>query len=886
MESPNAAGLDRGKYTDLLLPSPAGPQGKDGSSLVLERVPLPETPEGLQSSQRIARPCTADLNADGLPDIICPGPGGKGVTLLLNKGKETFEIAPPLPSESEMKGTAPGRLFDETVAGVACGDIDNDGFPEILVLGRKELRLFKRGKGGAYREMTARGGLVITGRPSDAVFFDFNHDGFLDLAVAMESGPLCCVLFLNRDGKTFQDVTRRAGITRKPAGPGRLACLDSNGDTLADLIVVRHKGPPLLLKNGGGGRFVCGEPFAGAAGLNEVSTADWNQDGWTDVLLAGAAGVKLFLNNKGSFEMRPVAQGLPWITARLCDVDADGFPDVLAFGDGGCAVFLNRGAPVQAAPSGAVKISPAGSFDFQALAESDALHIIVPTRAETLAVLRLRAPRGRCWQSISLKGLRNNSLGIGAVVELREGAYYHRESVWRSPSPAGAPQGRTFDSVRVTWPNGLIQSWVDVAAGGALVLKERPGAVGSCPFLYGWDGRRFTFVCDFLGVGALGFPIDENHDMAPRSTEHVFIDGSLLRSVEGRRILRITEELAEVTYLDGARLFAVDHPPDVRIVSGDKVTDGTAPLPMFYAVRNVRPVAGAWGTNYGDVWEALREEDGVCVDDFIDLPLQYEGFAEKHTLTLDLGDLRGAREVLLLLTGRFAWTDSSSMLAAARNPSVGFIAPFVEAPDGRGRWVKVIGDMGFPDGTARTIAVDLKGKIRSCDPRIRITTNLRIYWDCARVATERGAAVVRPLRLIKAHLHRRGCSRIIGGIPDYSDLIASTPWTTQSGLCTRYGDVRSLLLAHDDSYAIIQGGDEAALEFEDVPQRPGDVRDFVLRAEGWMKDRDYGTKTGATIEPLPYRAMGSYPPRKGRLPAYKARQHTRVVRPVGFTTGE
>jgi hypothetical protein len=127
---------------------------------------------------------------------------------------------------------------------------------------------------------------------------------------------------------------------------------------------------------------------------------------------------------------------------------------------------------------------------------------------------------------------------------------------------------------------------------------------------------------------------------------------------------------------------------------------------------------------------------------------------------------------------------------------------------------------------------------------------------------------------------------MIGGIPDYSDLIASTPWTTQSGLCTRYGDVRSLLLAHDDSYAIIQGGDEAALEFEDVPQRPGDVRDFVLRAEGWMKDRDYGTKTGATIEPLPYRAMGSYPPRKGRLPAYKARQHTRVVRPVGFTTGE
>jgi hypothetical protein len=81
-----------------------------------------------------------------------------------------------------------------------------------------------------------------------------------------------------------------------------------------------------------------------------------------------------------------------------------------------------------------------------------------------------------------------------------------------------------------------------------------------------------------------------------------------------------------------------------------------------------------------------------------------------------------------------------------------------------------------------------------------------------------------------------------------------------SGLFTRYGDVRELLCAADDCQVIFGFGDELTLEFEALPPpRAGWKRDFLIYNVGWDKDCDMHVWHGQTVEPLPFRAMSSYP---------------------------
>jgi hypothetical protein len=79
-----------------------------------------------------------------------------------------------------------------------------------------------------------------------------------------------------------------------------------------------------------------------------------------------------------------------------------------------------------------------------------------------------------------------------------------------------------------------------------------------------------------------------------------------------------------------------------------------------------------------------------------------------------------------------------------------------------------------------------------------------------------------------------------------------------AGLYTRFGDVRALLLAADDRYAVLKGGDAVRLEFDAsvLPPLPdGWVRDYRIVLDGWDKDADKNTVAGQTVEPLPFHGM-------------------------------
>jgi hypothetical protein len=211
-------------------------------------------------------------------------------------------------------------------------------------------------------------------------------------------------------------------------------------------------------------------------------------------------------------------------------------------------------------------------------------------------------------------------------------------------------------------------------------------------------------------------------------------------------------------------------------------------------------------------------------------------------------------------------------------------------------------NLGFPAGRIKTILIDLTNAFRPGTPRrVRLRTNLEIYWDQIQWAQGRPDVALKTTRMDPsvADLHYRGYSVIshdeAGGpeLPDYSQLSGTKQrWRDLIGYYTRFGDVRELLAKVDDRYVIMNSGDEMTFHFPEQPPPPdGWVRDFVIVGDGWIKDGDYNSTFSKTVLPLPYHAEREYKTAPGRLEdekPYRAHPedwqnfHTRYVTPDEF----
>src|SRR5439155_6726242 len=126
-------------------------------------------------------------------------------------------------------------------------------------------------------------------------------------------------------------------------------------------------------------------------------------------------------------------------------------------------------------------------------------------------------------------------------------------------------------------------------------------------------------------------------------------------------------------------------------------------------------------------------------------------------------------------------------------------------------------------------------------------------------------AIQRPIPLVSADLHFRGFSesrihprRKQPDTFSYAKVSPTSFWNPTAGLYTRYGDVRELLGKIDDCLAIIGSGDEISLRFNAsaLPLPPsGWTRDFLLKVDGWAKDRDPNTAFSTSVEPVPFHCM-------------------------------
>ncbi len=230
--------------------------------------------------------------------------------------------------------------------GVAVGDFNNDGFPDLYVTNLGANQLFRNNGDGTFTDVTAESGVGDPLWSTSATFVDFDGDGWLDLYVtnyvdfSLENNPLCFApssardycgpqafqpqhdrLYRNRGDGTFEDVTAKAGLLGA-YGPGLgVVAADFNGNGLPDIFVANDGAPNQLWINQGDGTFVDRALFAGVAlnrmGRSEagmgVDAGDFDGDGYEDLILTHLTGETntLYENDgAGMFEDRTDAVGL------------------------------------------------------------------------------------------------------------------------------------------------------------------------------------------------------------------------------------------------------------------------------------------------------------------------------------------------------------------------------------------------------------------------------------------------------------------------------------------------------------------------------------------------------------------------------------------------
>ncbi len=871
-----------------------------------------------------------DIDGDGALELVVVS--ASGLRLYRRDGPRWFD-------DSDAAGfTADSRAG--AGIGVVAADYDNDAAPDLFVLRASGSSLYRNDGKGHFTDATRTAKLpAFQGLPGAAAFVDVDHDGDVDLLVAglaelgttrrQTGGPWVfpdgfaaapLQLLRNNGNGTFTDITTRAKLDAR----GHVIAIvptDFDNHRDLDLLIVSTDAAPRLYANQRDGSF---RDVAVEVGLSAVAKAgesitavaigDVNKDDWPDLFFGRSGTSVLALSDgRGRFVLSDAPETLRGVTAaQFVDYDNDGLLDLVAAGPNGLTVARNVGASwtdvtaiavAGAAPGVHTAVRSIASADLDRDGDPD---LVLTAGEQTWAWMNSGDQRNRSLR-LQLRGRVTNRSGVGAKVQIRAGSLSARfETTATTPAVAAAEPlfglgiRPGADVARVLWPSGILQAETAAAAEGQaptllaspFVVEELDRKPSSCPFLFVWNGERFEFVTDFLGGGEMGYwegPGAWNH---PDPVEYVRIRGDQLKPVNGMLQLRVTNELEEVLYLDRLRLMTVTHPSDVQVFPNEGMTMAAKPF-RLHGVRTPHTPLRVTDEHGHDVTARIAQLDRIWPDDFA--LTRIRGYAEPHTLVIDLGAI--AEPQTLLLT---AWTDYafSSDNVAASQAGLTAAEPTLEVRDVSGRWRPLDVGIGMPVGRPQTIPIDLTGVLRAGEHELRLTTNMRIYWDQiqvgATVKTDGFAQQVADPR--RAVLRERGFSAEVrpdGEDPpgyDYTRVSAQSPWKTLAGSYTRVGDVLPLLTKADDQFVIAKAGDEVALEFDAAAGSlpAGWSRTYLLHGDGYSKEMDVNSASPDAVEPLPFHGMSGYPyPATERYPdtpeqaRYRETYNTRrVVRSV------
>jgi tetratricopeptide (TPR) repeat protein len=778
----------------------------------------------------------------------------------------------------------------------AFADYDNDGFLDLFIAREGGDILYRNAGKGIFENVTEKAHIGSKTGGNRALFFDMDHDGDLDL---YETGSNSNLMFRNNGDGTFQEQAEKMGMSCKNANSREAAFGDFDDDGDIDLFVVNENSSNTLFSNQRQGNF---KDITEASGLKSkggsgaVAVGDYNNDGFPDLFITSVnGGDHELMRNKGngtfelaknSNQMFAALKHVKVYDAKFFDFDNDGYQDLIVAGEsdekGGRGVFLyhNDGKGNFEDVSRLLPEEPRSGnqialFDYN---EDGDIDIVIAGLNGGVTLLRNDGGNLNHYVTMKLVGLRagsakNNHFGIGAKVEIRAGDLYQSMVVTDPNIHFGLGNRAKADNIRITWTNGVPQNILSTGTNQALI--EAQTLKGSCPFLYTWDGNEFTFVKDVMWRSALGMPLgimggNTAYAFPDASDDYIKIPGELLKPRNGIYSIQLTSELWETMFFDQVQLVAVDHPDSVDIFVPEQFSPPPFPGNKLFEVKGKHIPLSATDSQGNDVLSFISAKDDKYLSDFG--PDKYQGVVEMHDLILDPGDVGKNKNLFLFLNGWIFPTDASINVAISQSSALKVFRPFVQVINKKGEWETVTENLGFPMGKDKTVIADLSGKFLSADHRIRIRTNMEIYWDYIFFSdnVSNAPVVSTILNPVAADLHYRGFSHSYrkGGRYgphwfDYSSVDKAVKWRDLSGNYTRYGDVLPLLKKSDNKYIISNAGDETSVEFDSrvLPElTKGWKRDFLIHTVGWVKDGDINTALGSTVLPLPFHGMKSYPP--------------------------
>ena len=904
---------EQGKYS-LAEESPAAP-AKVPPAIEVRFVDVTEK-SGLLTKARVATSddlpsylgpgaCFLDYDNDGRIDIFLPDNGKEGgISLYRNLGNGKFEDV------TRKAGLDPNLH----AIGCTAGDYDNDGFTDLAVSFNGRILLLHNEKNGKFKDVTEAAGIKSEGSNVGLTFVDYDHDGDLDLLVNLTSPNPCLDprrlspppcgniqlpnfnrLWRNNGNGTFTDQTDET-IGESNAPEVASIGTDYNNDRAVDLVVTgSFKGGPVIFENRREGRFGNEFSWPSAVAVSAgVAVLDFDHDSWMDLAFTHWGqtkedpGLTLWRNDhKKKFEpvSLPATNWVRGFGVAAIDYDNDGWVDLVAVGEtadgrGEVRLFRNLGPDGFKDVTHDVGLDKIVLKDPRAVITGDydgdgATDLLITQNHGRAVLLRNEGGNKNHWLRLNLKGLADNKSAIGTKVEVFAGGIRQKFEIAGSSgylgqnSPyltVGLGQATQADVVRMLWPTGVLQDEVEVAADREQKYLEMNRRGSSCPTLFVWDGKSYELVGDMLGAGVVGHWVGPEQRDVPRPTEYIKIDRNAIREKDGKLSFRFMEPLEEAVYLDQVKLLAVDHPAKLEVYPNEYFASNP-PYPRFKVVasRDARPPAAANDEHGHNVLPDL-----LAHRYFGDFGLtQFAGFAKLHILELDLGEPYNDGPIWLLLHGEVEYYSANSMYAASQ-AGVESVAPYVDALDANGKWIRVIDDMGFPAGGPRTMTADLTGKLPRGTRRIRISTNLQIYWNSILIDRSSQDQNVRltAVPLARADLRFHGFPLKIEGTPPgnvayiYENASLTGPYTRPAGAYTRYGDVLPLLTSLDDRLVVFGSGDEVALDFDPsrLPGLPeGWARDYFFVANGYEKDMDFYAYDFTHVDPLPFRDMSGYP---------------------------
>jgi hypothetical protein len=416
--------------------------------------------------------------------------------------------------------------------GVAVGDYDNDGFPDLYVTSYGKNILYHNNGDGTFTDVTAKAGVAGGGWSVSAGFFDYDNDGKLDLFVTRymewdtqhskdcggnfhtycppgEFPRTTNILYRNRGDGTFEDVSQRSGIAAKKGHGLGVAFADYDGDGFTDIYVANDGMQQYLFHNNGNGTFTEVGMESGAA-LNAdggplsgmgVVFQDYDNDGLPDVIVTTLPRqtYAVFHNDgHGSFSDRGLQTGITMLSGvtagwgvGLEDFDNDGQKDLfVAQGHvldnvekidpslhylEPTLLALNRGGRFEPADPGTHALFAARGTAFGDLNNDGSIDVVATILGGPVQVFMNRGGSGH-WLTITLRGTCSNRDGLGARVHVNEqtrfattaGSY---ESANDKRLHFGLGAAKTA-KVEVLWPSGTHQVLNSVAADQFLEIRE------------------------------------------------------------------------------------------------------------------------------------------------------------------------------------------------------------------------------------------------------------------------------------------------------------------------------------------------------------------------------------------------------------------------------